>query len=1391
MNQLNLGITIALRDAFSFRAKAIESAFRNLDSRAYGAARSIRESVGNIELGFATAFRSIAAGAAVLSVLVYPTRQALAFGKALSEVATIADEANSNIAKLRDTIIDQSLRYPTSLVNQTQAAYEAVSAGFLRTVDAAYIAEEATKTAVTTMATTATTLKGTVALMNSYNMSADQAGRVSDLLFQTVRFGVVRMEELAHNIGMVSAAAATSGESIENLLGTYAGFTLGGLSPEQSAQYSRQLYLSIIKPTKQAVGEAAKYGITLNKEYFLSKGGLFGSLIDMATRSGALRRDGTLGDPASFFRMLSGRQAAAGASVLLQKRSFIANILEQMKVDEVFDDFGVKMTHREYALQQRAQSLDYQLDQLKSTVGTLAAVLGEATANVISPIARAVNAILGPVTRLVNAYPVIGKVITGQVFAWGAALMWWGAIQMQNIKRSWTFLRLLARFRREYTMLFGLRIPLSQLGWVLSGTVMQLVLGAVLIHRAWKKNVGGLADTVRHLVLVFRALTENFRTQYGVWGKMSVELNNQLKSEGILTTFKLWFAWLTRFKYFGKGFGTGMGRWFDDLGDGITSVVTALGRLVGFATGPIGTSIKGFFAGLNPKTNTIHEWRVAGERLGRLVGFLLTISLLTKTWTSTLLTARILGYALLAPFKMLKWLFWSGPKAFLRNMRDAISGIKRAALNLWGLLARVFRLLARPFRRTASPDAQGPSTALTRRTGVVLRDEGKERASRAGKRDCCGPMLRLLTRIANNTGAMRSMMARTGGHGLGGGRGGSRGGRRGRRGAVEMVHVGNGVYAPAGERNPHAVGTRPNMGWSYGRRDSTVYEGRAPEEPRAAIPARTGGPRLLGPVAQPGPRNVQRPRTLRLSHQGGVWVNPPESPTLTSGGKRSRKRGVWLRNFFSNAASAAPEESFQPRGLLSAGGPARRVGRFARLGGRMGRVGRGLGGAARGIGGAAMGVGDMMTGGAVSGIVNTVSSAAQGVSALAGAFGGLGGIIKGVGAAFKFAMGPWGIAIMAIIAVIILLWKHWDKVKVVVMRMWEKVHGFFKRAPGWVAMLFGPIGLLIKYWDKVKLVAVAVWDGIKSGIAKLKGPFDWLVDKLKAIGRAIGLIGEDPWQGVKDGVQRGDIYAQMHRSATGPTVQQGQALMERYQSYLREFVGEYQAGDFERDPAARQAKQTYMAFARRMVDDYNILRRQMHGGFSFAVEDEWINRVVREATGRASPFAVQRVGEDGGNNQVGDPESDDQQAEQTDALQDIRSNTSRSAALLDAIRRGGATRPWEGQKWPENVQDPYAEFSQSRIEALAAERTRGSRGGGQVGSKTFEQSLADWTGMVRSLQQKVEQLGNITIHPAQVKIGSRVVADIALEANQRSSREAVERGPNVTAPQPGVYPVNR
>jgi len=176
------------------------------------------------------------------------------------------------------------------------------------------------------------------------------------------------------------------------------------------------------------------------------------------------------------------------------------------------------------------------------------------------------------------------------------------------------------------------------------------------------------------------------------------------------------------------------------------------------------------------------------------------------------------------------------------------------------------------------------------------------------------------------------------------------------------------------------------------------------------------------------------------------------------------------------------------------------------------------------------------------------SSAAGGVAGsggkIAGAFGKVGGAIsgaaRGIGLAMSTALGPVGLIIIAIAALVagfIYAYNHSETFRNIVdgalravadaaQWLWDKAQAVF----GWLkdnwplllGVFLGPfglaLGLIIKFWDDIKNAATLVWDHIKTGFDSLVAFFTGLPLRIAIIAATLWISVQDKATAIKDAV---------------------------------------------------------------------------------------------------------------------------------------------------------------------------------------------------------------------------------------------------------------------------------
>jgi TP901 family phage tail tape measure protein len=260
------------------------------------------------KIGSVAAVSFAAIGAAAVAASTKATIDFAQFEKGINEVNTLLDDdsakAIGNIGeKVKMLALDMGV-LPEKVV---PALYEALSAGvpadnvfdFLATAQKAAIAgvTEA-KVAVDSLTT----------VTNTYGSNVISAERASDIMFQTVKLGKTRFEELSASMANVLPSAKAAGVSFEQVGAMLATTTAQGVRTAESTTKIRSMLDELAKPGQKA---ADMFKELSGKGFrdFVAAGGTVQEALSIMNKK-ALETGGNIGD-------LFGSVEAASAAQLL------------------------------------------------------------------------------------------------------------------------------------------------------------------------------------------------------------------------------------------------------------------------------------------------------------------------------------------------------------------------------------------------------------------------------------------------------------------------------------------------------------------------------------------------------------------------------------------------------------------------------------------------------------------------------------------------------------------------------------------------------------------------------------------------------------------------------------------------------------------------------------------------------------------------------------------------------------------------------------------------------------------------------------------------------------------------------------------------------------------
>lgn len=250
----------------------------------------------------------------------------------IGEVQTISqqnqlavDDWSSGLRRLSDA-------FGTDILDQTEAAYQTLSNQVAKGADTFLFLESANKLALATVSSTSDAVNALTAVLNSYNLGAQESEAISASLFKTVELGRLRLNEIANTIGSVTALASQLNISYVEVESALATLTIRGIKANQAMTQLRGIFAKLIKPTEEMKDLFREMGVASGEELISSLGGFEGFLRTLATT--------TEGSTTELGKYISRLRGLSGAAVLTSQRGLAQYAENVDKITNSTESFG-------------------------------------------------------------------------------------------------------------------------------------------------------------------------------------------------------------------------------------------------------------------------------------------------------------------------------------------------------------------------------------------------------------------------------------------------------------------------------------------------------------------------------------------------------------------------------------------------------------------------------------------------------------------------------------------------------------------------------------------------------------------------------------------------------------------------------------------------------------------------------------------------------------------------------------------------------------------------------------------------------------------------------------------------------------------------------------------
>lgn len=242
---------------------------------------------------------------------------AIRFQKAMNDVGSLTGASTKQIASMSKAVLNLSLTIPQTAQDMAGGLYYIASAGFSAS-DSLTILKSAARDATAGLGTTLQSSKLLVSVLDAYGLSASHANEVSDILFNTVRKGVLRFSDLTIITGQYIATAAALKVPLNDVQSALATMTLQGLTPARSATSLNGVLRGLLKPNADLQKAFRETGLSIT-DLANPAIGLHGVMLRLLQYTG--------GNTVAMGKLFSTIQASRGALLLINNDARIYNRL--------------------------------------------------------------------------------------------------------------------------------------------------------------------------------------------------------------------------------------------------------------------------------------------------------------------------------------------------------------------------------------------------------------------------------------------------------------------------------------------------------------------------------------------------------------------------------------------------------------------------------------------------------------------------------------------------------------------------------------------------------------------------------------------------------------------------------------------------------------------------------------------------------------------------------------------------------------------------------------------------------------------------------------------------------------------------------------------------------
>lgn len=213
------------------------------------------------------------AGGILLAMSTANIKMAADFETSMASVSTLIDTNVESLTDMNREVLNISKRTPVALKDLTSALYDIRSAG-IAAENQFTVLEKSAQLGVAGLGSTSEAVDLVTSSLNAFQLKGQEADRVYDTIFKTVKFGKTTISGIAQGFGAVAGTVSAANIKLDDYMAAVAALTTTGQPAAQAHHQLKAAIAGMTRENEDAVAVFKKLGVKNFKELIQKSGSM-------------------------------------------------------------------------------------------------------------------------------------------------------------------------------------------------------------------------------------------------------------------------------------------------------------------------------------------------------------------------------------------------------------------------------------------------------------------------------------------------------------------------------------------------------------------------------------------------------------------------------------------------------------------------------------------------------------------------------------------------------------------------------------------------------------------------------------------------------------------------------------------------------------------------------------------------------------------------------------------------------------------------------------------------------------------------------------------------------------------------------------------------------------